>query len=342
MENIVFMIEKLIPDHIDVVKRRYNILKTVQIFQPVGRRMLASHMNITERTVRSDIEKLAEGELVSVSKLGISITDKGENLISELYETFKDYNGISDLEKKVENILGIKKVHIVQGDFDHNKAIKSEIGKTAGKVLMNIVNENSIIAITGGTTVASIVDGIPYYNSKKACMVVPARGSVRERIELQSDSLSAKLAEKLCAEYRLLSIPDTISSRALTEVMNEPKNKKTISRINKADVLVLGLGEALEMAKKRRVSKEVYEILENKEAIAEAFGCYFNKNGEIVYELNPAGLNFEDLKRIPFVIGATAGKKKALGIMAVSKNLPNMTIVIDEGTAKEILRLSKD
>lgn len=341
MENIVFMIEKLIPDQMEVFARRYKVLKTINIFQPVGRRTIASYLDITERTVRGDIEKLAEKGLVTVSKVGINITENGIEIINGLEDTVKEYNGLSVLEKKVENILGIKKVHIVQGNYDENPGVKIEIGRVAGKVLMTVVNEESIIAVTGGTTVAAIVDGISEYATKKAGMVVPARGSVGRIIELQSDTLAARLAEKLSAGYRLLNIPDTMSSRALNEVMNEPSIKKTMSSMNKADILVFGLGEALEMAKKRRVSDDVYEKLVEKKAVAEAFGYYFNGQGDVVYESNSAGLSFDDLCRIPFILAAAGGKKKAQGIVAVCKNLPDMTIVIDEGAAKGILELKE-
>ena len=76
MKNIIFMIEKLMPDHINLIKRRYDVLKTVEILQPVGRRSISVYLDITERTVRGDIEKLAEQELLNVSKVGLSITER--------------------------------------------------------------------------------------------------------------------------------------------------------------------------------------------------------------------------------------------------------------------------
>lgn len=339
MKNIIFMIEKLMPDHINLIKRRYDVLKTVEILQPVGRRSISAYLDITERTVRGDIEKLAEQELLNVSKVGLSITEKGKEVLYDLEEPLREYNGLSVKERKIENILGIKRVHIVQGDYDKNVAVKAELGKFAAKVLMTVVNEKSIIAVTGGTTVASVVDGMSEYTTKKACMVVPARGSIGRDVETQSDILAARLAEKLSAEYRLLYIPDAMSSRALNEVMNEPSIRKTMSSMNKADILILGLGEALEMARKRRVSDDVYKILVDKKAIAEAFGYYFDKDGNVVYESNLVGLGFEDLKRIPNIIAVALGRKKALGISAICRNLPEMTLVIDEGAANKILKL---
>ena len=342
MENIVFMIEKLIPDYISVLKRRYEVLKTVDIFQPVGRRNISTYVKITERVVRSDIEKLTKQGLVTVSKSGISITEKGIEVLKSLDKILKKYNGILIVEKKIENILGVKKVHIVQGNFDENNSVKNEIGKFAADVLMSFVKKNSIITITGGTTVATVVDGINQYNCKKAEMILPARGSVGKVIELQSDILASKLADKLFAKYRLLNIPDNINSKALCEIMNEPSIQKTISNINKSDILLLGLGEAFEMAKKRKVSEEIYNKLIEEKAVAEAFGYYFDKDGKVIYETNSVGLSFYDICNIPNIIAVACGKNKAESIIAICQNLYNMTIVIDEGAANQILKIKED
>ncbi len=57
------------------------------------------------------------------------------------------------------------------------------------------------------------------------------------------------------------------------------------------------------MAKRKRKLPEdkVNEII-SKGAVGEAFGHYFNENGEIVYKLNTAGIDLEHSKMLKKVL----------------------------------------
>lgn len=43
---------------IDLLKKRYEILKTIYYNQPVGRRALSQELNLGERIVRTEVEFL--------------------------------------------------------------------------------------------------------------------------------------------------------------------------------------------------------------------------------------------------------------------------------------------
>ena len=59
MEYKLQLIKKIAPDLTEEIIKRYRVLKTVKLLQPCGRRMVVVSLGMTERTVRSEIERLS-------------------------------------------------------------------------------------------------------------------------------------------------------------------------------------------------------------------------------------------------------------------------------------------
>ena len=173
-----------------------------------------------------------------------------------------------------------------------------------------------------------------------AKMVLPARGSIGRRLELQADTLAARLAEKLQADYRLLHLPDNLSPRVLEEMKKDPDISETIAEMEQANILLLGVGNAMELAEKRRLDEAVRKQLEKDNAVAEACGYYFDGAGKVVYETRSIGIDFNDIDKMDCIILVAGGIKKAESLLAVSHSIPNGIFVTDEGAALEMLRLA--
>lgn len=107
--------------------------------------------------------------------------------------------------------------------------------------------------------------------------------------------MAAKLAEKAGADYRMLHLPDNLSANVLEEMKSEPEVAETIDELKRVDILLLGVGDAVEMAEKRRLDNDTCKLLRQEHAVAEACGYYFNHKGEVVYETNSIGVDFEEV-----------------------------------------------
>jgi len=81
--------------------------------------------------------------------------------------------------------------------------------------------------------------------------------------------------------------------------------------------------------------EEIDNIL-GKGAVAESFGYYFNKDGEIVHEISTIGIDLDIFKKLKHVIAVAGGVEKTEAIIAISKLNPNLVLVTDELTAKKI------
>ena len=58
MQEILKLQQKLVPEFLELLEKRYNILRTIYYEQPIGRRLLANNLGIGERIVRTEIDLL--------------------------------------------------------------------------------------------------------------------------------------------------------------------------------------------------------------------------------------------------------------------------------------------
>ena len=53
LEDILKLQQKIVPELVELLEKRYNILRTIYYNQPIGRRILANNLGIGERIVRT-------------------------------------------------------------------------------------------------------------------------------------------------------------------------------------------------------------------------------------------------------------------------------------------------
>ena len=145
------LIKKIAPDLTEEMIKRYRVLKTVRLLQPCGRRLVVLSLGMTERTVRSEIERLSAQALVHISKIGMSLTEEGMEVLEGLETIFSALTGLSILEERLTDALGAQKVFIAQGDSDSSERAQKEMGQLAARVLSENTTEDLRIAIAGGT-----------------------------------------------------------------------------------------------------------------------------------------------------------------------------------------------
>ena len=262
--------------------------------------------------------------------------------MDKLKDFIHEIKGLSDIEKNIKSFLGLKDVVIVPGDVKKNKSILKDIGKATANYLKSIIRDNNIIALTGGNTIKEFVEAVPKMSNLSNVLVVPARGGMGRKVEIQANTLAASLAKKLNGSYKLLHIPENLSLSLLDTLLKEKEIKEVIDNIHKADILIYGIGEALVMAEKRDVSKEEYDKLKELGAVGEAFGCYFNKDSKVVSENTSIGININEARKINTHIAVAAGENKVDAIIATMMNNHNAVLVTDEAAGRKIVEYIKE
>lgn len=335
MRALIKLQQKLYPNILETIQQRYSVLNGIKVLQPIGRRGLAENIHLTERTVRSEVTFLHKEGYINVTPKGMYVTKEGNIVLEQLADFIREISGINILEKQLKEALQLKEVIVVSGNSDKFSWIQTEMGKECVKYLQTILEPNSIISVTGGSTIAAVADTMVPLSERP--LFVPARGGLGEKVENQANTIVAKMATRAKGDYRLLYVPDPLSESSYETMINEPAIIDILNLIKGSNIVIHSIGDALTMAKRRKTKESVIEKLTKEKAVSEAFGYYFDKDGKIVHTVRTIGLQLKDLTEDKRVITIAGGKSKAEAIVSYFKRGKRDVFITDEEAAKEIL-----
>lgn len=321
----------------ELLEKRYQILQLVRTMQPIGRRSLTQLISITERVVRKQTDFLKDQGLLHFSQAGMSLTSEGEHLLPDMDEWIRQWRGLTDLEVMLQRKLCVRKVIITPGDSSESPWIKKDLGRIAVAQLKELADEDSVVAVAGGTTMAALAETIEPHLKLRTLHYVPARGGLGEDVENQAGTICSLMASRSGGDYRLLHVPDQLSEESYQSLLSDPQIKAIVDMIRSARIVVHGIGEARTMAARRNARPELLQLLEQRAAIAEAFGYYFNSDGQIVHKIRTIGLQLEDMQHAQHIMAVAGGRDKADSILAFLKHGVHEVLITDEGAARSML-----
>lgn len=336
MDNLLAVQQRLIPDLVERMYRRLTILNTIYNHQPIGRRSLSEIVHLTERVLRTEIDVLKAERLIEVYPKGMIVTPEGELIIHAMSEFMNSYNGLTALGLQIKQQYHLKRVYVIKGDLDEDSEVKESLGAEAAKHLLHMLKPDYRVTVTGGSTTATIAEHLNTlpFNVE----FTPARGGLGELVTHQANAIVARMAKKTGGHYQVLYVPDQVSESTYNNLIEEPAVKAVVEQIKSSDIVVHGIGDARKMAERRHSNEQVLKELQEKQAVGEAFGYYFDKKGNIVYKVRTIGLQLEDIEGKQ-TIAVAGGKSKAEAIKAYLKFAPKQTILItDEAVAQQLLK----
>lgn len=339
MKSIINVQKRLIPDLVEIMQKRYRILRYIEIMQPVGRRSLSQSLQITERVLRSETDFLKDQDLIAISTSGMRLTEEGKIILDQLEPIMKEFSSAPELEKQLAVALNLQSCNVVSGNADESDWVKSELGRACVSRLKEVIKEGQVISVTGGSTMNAVAEAFTEKLNKENLLFVPARGGIGADIKDQANTICQKMANKAGGNYMVLYSPDQVTKEFYETFIQESSIREVLMKIKSADIVIHGIGDAMTMARRRMTSEEDMQKLVQEKAVAEAFGYYFDENGRIVHKVQTVGLQLEDLKNIPHIFAVAGGASKAKAIKAYMKIAPKNTVLItDEAVTNEILK----
>jgi len=334
------VIEKVLPDAYELLLRRYNILTIVEKEGPIGRRLLSEKASLTERLVRNEVDILKKHRLVSTSSAGMSLTAEGLETLDQLSELLEKQSYFNEMEKELSNYLQIQSSKIVAGNLEDDYKAQTTVSKKTIEIINRLLGDGEqIVAVMGGTTlneVANYMDEDLGYN--RELLFVPARGGLGDETKIEANVIAQRMAQQTGGQFHGLFAPEHVHQEIYEELLKEPEIKKTLELIESATLILYSIGNPLEMAKRRGLKESTLKLLKEKKTVAEAFGEFINKDGEVVYKLSNIGLQSSALNEIEHVVTVAGGKTKATAIESYVKTAPSHTwLITDEAAATEIL-----
>lgn len=338
MDKLLSFQQKIVPEIFPLILTRYQILRSIHFWQPIGRRALAEKLRVQERKIRNEVDFLKEQQLLSCTAAGMEVTQSGQTLLWEMADYIREIQGLNLMEQEIASVFPVKRVMIVPGDVDQDETVKKDLARLTAEYLNRELKDGSILAVTGGTTLAEVASALGVASTKRDITVIPARGGLGEEVEIQANTIAANIAKGLGASYRLLHVPDDLGEKSIQSITEEPKIKELLELLRRANMVLHGIGLAEEMARRRGLAPEQIGALVAQGAVGEAFGYYFAVDGSVVHSTSSVGLQLGELKLIDQVVAVAGGRSKAAAVRAVLSNSPRDTLIIDEGAATGLLQ----
>lgn len=337
--ELLHLQSRLVPDLFEKFNRRYELLMSIKINQPIGRKSLVDITGMTERQLRTECDILNKLGLLSKETTGMKINENGDEFLKKMRRIFS-YDAFSKQRNVIKSKFGVKEVFVVNGDFSKEETTREQMVLLLFESINNIVQDGSVIGVSGGSTmgyVASKVDKTFGYG--KNIIITPIRGALTiSNTGYQSNDIATKIAVNSNNNYQLLYAPDNIGVKTLDELVKEPIVKNTLNVISNTSIIIHSIGDAFEMANRRKLPKEIIKKLEIENAKSEAFGSFYNINGEVVYDSKTIGMNSEDVKKVANIFTIVGGDSKADAVVSYLNSKPKNTIlIIDEAICKKLI-----
>lgn len=338
-DGFVQLMQSLAPDLLQELALRAQVLERIDAMAPVGRRQLAVKMELTEREIRAAATLLKENGFISFDAAGMTLTAKGAGLLPAVREFTRTLRSLTEMEQRLAELLGAEKVVVVAGNADDDDGVLTGVGRAAAQHVRNLLHNGSTLAVTGGSTIAATAHAISS-SPQLRVMVVPARGGFgRQEVATQANTLAAEIAGRLGGHHRMIHLPDRMDEAAKQEMLKLPEVREVMELIQRADVILHGIGCAEENIRETKLNPSQARKLLAEGAVGEAFGSYFDRNGRCLLESSSIGVDLARLSSQSKMIAVAAGRQKAEAIIAVLRHDRHALLVTDEGAAREMLRI---
>jgi|GEM_PF-5082097 len=329
------IIQALVPETMEDLQVRYQILCTVRATGPIGRRGLAALVSRPERTTRDVCDCLRELGLMEFSALGMSLTPAANTLLTRLETLAPQLLGQTAAERALAERLHVSTVRIAPNTSENPAIVLRQLGQAGAGMLGEHLADGMILAVTGGTTMAAIAQALPTGRRMHEVLVVPSRGGAGSQLELQANAVAAQMAHSLGATYRLLHTSDVTPDM----VQATPHNRSTLKMLHSADILVYGIGTVSQIRLRRSLFPHQQAQLAQTRCIAETLGYYLDAQGQAL-DLDHGLLSVKDLLRIPLRVAIAGGAHKAGAIAAACAWLAPHILVTDQTAAQALLAMN--
>lgn len=249
-----------------------------------------------------------------------------------------------DLERELEAAYGLDEVIVVSTPGYAQSEVVPRLGVAGAAYLARILGDQQVLDLSWGTTLLALVDALAPQNLPDLRVVQMLGGLGQLESETYGADLTIRMAQTLGARMRLLPAPGIVSSKMVRDALLEDANiAETLALAARADLAVVGIGAPAPSSVVMQagiLSEQELAELKAMGAVGDIALRFFDENGQPVdHPINDRiiGLDLEQIKRIPRVVGVAGGESKYDVIRgAVRGHLVNV-LITDEITAVRLL-----
>ncbi len=223
------------------------------------------------------------------------------------------------------------------------------VAEAAAKYLASRIQRVSMVGVSWGRTVRSVVDGVPS-DPRRGVEVIPlvgGMGLVGE--EIHANEIARQLAGRLGGKYYVLNAPALAESAgAHAALIRGGAVRAILDRARKADVAVVGIGSVgpgSTLVQSGYLKPDHLRRLRAAGAVGDICSRFFCPDGSPCRSSiseRVVGIELKDLRQLPWVVGAAVGPEKAPAILGALRGGYINVLVTDEATARAVLRAARE
>jgi DNA-binding transcriptional regulator LsrR (DeoR family) len=250
----------------------------------------------------------------------------------------------AELERKLESRYGLDEAVIVFPSSYDKEAIVQELGPPAAERLLRSLQGNEVISISWGTTLLAVVESLPPQTWSEMKVVQMLGGLGRPESETYGADLVHRMAQIFGARPRMIPAPGIVTNKLVRDaLLTDPQISDTLALAAQAHAAMVGIGRPTPgsvVMESGILSEKALGQLEALGAVGDIALRFFDAYGQAVqHEIcdRIIGLDLEQIKKIPRVMGVAGGEEKYEVIRAALRGKLVNVLVTDDQTAIHLL-----
>jgi DNA-binding transcriptional regulator LsrR (DeoR family) len=247
----------------------------------------------------------------------------------------------TELSIELENTFGLDRAIVLDIVADHVPALRAQLGRAAGQLLSEVVQDGDHIGLSWARSLAKISDGVEHLSK---CPVVQMTGALSDPDGSDVLELVRQLARAGGGPAHVFYAPIVVDNAAMARSLRrQPEVARALNLIDSVSVALVGLGSW------RVGQSTIYDSLSRADReqhalrgiVAEVSGVLVDAGGEPRETplsrriIGPSGAQLES---IPNVIAVAYGVEKAEGISSVLSGTLINTLITHTDMAQALLK----
>lgn len=289
---------------------------------------------------QSEVARFAKVSQAKVSRLLSLARERGIVRI-----TVADYDPRRrELEDQLRARLGLSLAVVIKAsDGLEAGDLRRAIGHFAAPLVDELIAARDVVALAGGRTIHELVHHLPAGRGK-ALTIVQAMGSVDSSVNaFDAQEVGRVMAQRLGGTFLALNTPAFLpEKRTRDALLKLPQVGNVHEQLGRAKVAIVGLGtlENSVFVERGVLQADALAELRDTGAVGELCGRFIDAEGNECaspWRDRVVGVQVEQLRKIPQVIGVVSGSDRSAAIIAAVRGGLLKSLIIDDGAASALL-----
>ncbi|PSL42022.1 DNA-binding transcriptional regulator LsrR (DeoR family) [Planomicrobium soli] len=245
-----------------------------------------------------------------------------------------------ELEHRLEKKYNLKEAIVIPTADLTTEMVKQALGKAASVYVSKNLQGIKSLGVSWGSTLSKFVQEYPYEQHRELKVIPLVGGMGRKLVEIHSNLLAYQLAQKMNSNCSYLYAPAMVGSYELKQRLIQSEDIAMVLEEGRTvQMAVVGIGNPYEgstMSTMNYLTSADLESLKKAGAAGDIGSRFFDAAGkQIKHPLNDLviGLDLNEFKNIPEVIGIVEGSHKAASVKAALMGGYLDVLIIDDTTA---------